>query len=138
MKDSVILSVENLNVEIKSKGIGTKIVDDLSFDVNRGEILSIVGESGSGKSITAKAILGLLPHNCSVNGRIFFEPNETYKSFDLYSSQNKPQMVDDNISGSTLTSSVLFGNRIRGVEPLICPLQSSKNGWISSSRSRAF
>ena len=73
MKDSVILSVENLNVEIKSKGIGTKIVDDLSFDVNRGEILSIVGESGSGKSITAKAILGLLPHNCSVNGRIFFE-----------------------------------------------------------------
>jgi len=72
MRDSVILSVENLSVGIKSKGIHSQIVDNLSFEVNKGEILSIVGESGSGKSITAKAILGLLPNNSSVNGKVFF------------------------------------------------------------------
>ena len=63
MNESIILSVKNLNVSIKSKGIVSQIVHDLSFDVKRGEILSIVGESGSGKSMTAKAIMGLLPEN---------------------------------------------------------------------------
>ncbi len=73
MKNTRILSVENLNVGITSKGIESKIVDNLSFEVHRGEILSVVGESGSGKSITAKAILGLLPKNSSVSGKVFFK-----------------------------------------------------------------
>lgn len=45
-------------------------VTDLSFDVRRGEFLGIVGESGSGKSVTAKAILGLLPHSANVTGSV--------------------------------------------------------------------
>ena len=75
MNESIILSVKNLNVSIKSKGIVSQIVHDLSFDVKRGEILSIVGESGSGKSMTAKAIMGLLPENSSVTGKVIFENN---------------------------------------------------------------
>ena len=75
MKQSQILSVDNLNVSIKSKGIVSHIVNDLSFDVKRGEILSIVGESGSGKSMTAKAILRLLPENSLVSGEVMFENN---------------------------------------------------------------
>ena len=73
MKQSPILSVKNLNVSIISKGIVSNIVNDLSFNVKRGEILSIVGESGSGKSMTAKAILRLLPQNSLVSGKVFFE-----------------------------------------------------------------
>ncbi len=45
MKQSLILSVNNLNISIKSKGIVSHIVNDLSFNVERGEILSIVGEN---------------------------------------------------------------------------------------------
>ena len=45
----------------------------MSFNVKRGEILSIVGESGSGKSMTAKAILRLLPQNSLVSGKVLFE-----------------------------------------------------------------
>ena len=73
MKQSPILSVKNLNVSIISKGIVSNIVNDLSFNVKRGEILSIVGESGSGKSMTAKAILRLLPQNSLVSGEVLFE-----------------------------------------------------------------
>ena len=73
MKQSPILSVKNLNVSIISKGIVSNIVNDLSFNVKRGEILSIVGESGSGKSMTAKAILRLLPQNSLVSGKVLFE-----------------------------------------------------------------
>lgn len=45
--------------------------------------------------------------NNGFNGRIFFQPNETYQSFDLYSSQNTPQVIDDAMSNATLTSSEL-------------------------------
>ena len=44
------------------------IVQNLSFTVNRGEVLGIVGESGSGKSLTAYAIAGLLPDGLRVTG----------------------------------------------------------------------
>jgi len=73
MNESIILSVKNLNISVKSKGTVSQIIHDLSFDVKRGEILSIVGESGSGKSMTAKAILRLLPENSSVSGKVIFE-----------------------------------------------------------------
>ena len=75
MKKSLILTVSNLNVSIKSKGTVSNIVNDLSFKVKRGEILSIVGESGSGKSMTAKAILRLLPENSLASGEVIFENN---------------------------------------------------------------
>ncbi|WP_155756251.1 ATP-binding cassette domain-containing protein, partial [Streptobacillus moniliformis] len=39
----------------------TVAVDPVSFSIDRGEILALVGESGSGKTVTAHAVLGLLP-----------------------------------------------------------------------------
>lgn len=59
--DQPILSVENLAIEMRSRlGVG-HAVSGVSFTVRRGETLGLVGESGSGKSLTASAILQLLP-----------------------------------------------------------------------------
>jgi peptide/nickel transport system ATP-binding protein len=56
------LSVENLVVEYKRAGKKPfRAVDDVSFDVKRGEIVGLVGESGSGKSTIGRALLGLIP-----------------------------------------------------------------------------
>ena len=56
-----LLTVEQLSVEFTlDKGIA-KVIDGVSFSLNRGEILGIVGESGCGKSVTAMSLLRLLP-----------------------------------------------------------------------------
>ena len=49
------------------------VVDDVSFGLERGEVLALVGESGSGKSMTALALMGLLPEGARTGGRMAFE-----------------------------------------------------------------
>ncbi|CAP43424.1 ABC transporter ATP-binding protein [Bordetella petrii] len=56
-----LLSVRNLTIALPAGGDRRYAVRDISYDVRAGEILCIVGESGSGKSMSANAIMGLLP-----------------------------------------------------------------------------
>ncbi|MGX1162448.1 ABC-type dipeptide/oligopeptide/nickel transport system ATPase component [Arthrobacter sp. SLBN-100] len=74
-----LVKVTNLGVGYpQADGSIKKVVDDVSFHVDRGEILGIVGESGSGKSQTAFSILGLLPDNARIAaGSIQFDGNYT-------------------------------------------------------------
>jgi len=56
------LSVRNLRVEFFGRRGKLVAIDDVSFDVAKGEILGMVGESGAGKSVTGAAIVGLIEH----------------------------------------------------------------------------
>jgi ABC-type dipeptide/oligopeptide/nickel transport system ATPase component len=71
---SRLLSVSHLSVGYpQGDGSLKKVVSDVSFSLDRGEVLGIVGESGSGKSQTAFSILGLLPSNAVIaSGSIYF------------------------------------------------------------------
>jgi microcin C transport system ATP-binding protein len=61
-----LLSVEQLSVAFG----GRRVVDEVSFTLDRGETLALVGESGSGKSLTALSLLQLLPPGAVCSGRV--------------------------------------------------------------------
>ncbi len=56
-----VLAIEGLKVALPRGSDRAHAIDGISFEVGPGEILCVVGESGSGKSVTAQAIMGLLP-----------------------------------------------------------------------------
>ena len=58
-----IISVQNLEVMFNTDDGIITAVDDVSFEINEGEVLGLVGESGSGKSVTAKSLMQLNPLN---------------------------------------------------------------------------
>jgi peptide/nickel transport system ATP-binding protein len=71
----VLLDVQNLHVHFETSRGRVRAVEDLSFNVKRGEIVAVVGESGSGKSVSALSIMRLLPKLTGriPKGRIDFE-----------------------------------------------------------------
>ena len=71
-----LLEVNDLSVELQTHRGPAYAVRDASFSLEPGETLGLIGESGSGKSITAMALLGLLPENARVTGSIVFEGRE--------------------------------------------------------------
>ena len=61
-----VLSVQNLSVSMKGANGPVPVLENLSFDVDEGKTMALVGESGCGKSMTALAIMRLLPEDFTV------------------------------------------------------------------------
>ena len=73
---SALLSVAGLRIESALEGRRRTIVGGIGLEVAAGETIGIVGESGSGKSLTARALLGLLPPGVSASGSVRFDGEE--------------------------------------------------------------
>lgn len=80
-EQETLLSIKNLKTYFVNEDQVLKAVDDVSFDVKRGETLGIVGESGCGKSISCMSILKLVqsPNVRYEGGEILFEGKNTLK-----------------------------------------------------------
>ncbi|MGI6855566.1 ABC transporter ATP-binding protein [Mesorhizobium sp. 1B3] len=74
MTAAPLLSVENLTLSFPGPQGRSRVIEDVSFKLDGGEILGLVGESGCGKSVTALSIAGLVPTPPGrfENGRILF------------------------------------------------------------------
>ena len=68
-----LISIKNLSISFLKKNEVVKVVNNISFNLLKDEVLGIVGESGSGKSVTALSILKLLPKNKTISkGEVIF------------------------------------------------------------------
>ncbi|WP_165984097.1 ABC transporter ATP-binding protein [Streptomyces sp. YIM 98790] len=70
--DEEVLKVEDLTVEFPTDDGLVKAVRGVDYTLRAREVLGIVGESGSGKSVSSMAIMGLLPKNARIRGRILY------------------------------------------------------------------
>ena len=73
-----LLEVNNLSISFTQyvQGLNrhdSKVISDLTIDVNENEIVAVLGSSGSGKSLLAHSILGILPYNANVTGEIKYK-----------------------------------------------------------------
>ncbi len=78
MQTTPILQIEELRVEFATRGGAVHAVDGVDLTIEPGQTLGLVGESGSGKSVTARAIMRLVPTPPGryAGGRILFEGND--------------------------------------------------------------
>ena len=95
-----LLAVRNLSVDFISENATTSALKDISFLVNKGEIVALVGESGSGKSVTALSILQLVP-----------SPPAAYKNGEIIFSENSDSNIDILKAGSKQLQTIR-GNKI--------------------------
>ncbi|MBI0155626.1 ABC transporter ATP-binding protein [Gilliamella sp. M0364] len=113
---SSLLEVNKLTVTLDN---GNKLLDDVSFTINRHSCLGIVGESGSGKSLTCKAIIGLLEPYFNVSGQILFKPHQAKLTLanngDLLQ-QNKQTLKQ--IRGKVI--SIILQHPMSAFDPLYC------------------
>jgi oligopeptide/dipeptide ABC transporter ATP-binding protein len=71
-----LLEIQDLRVDFGQGQGMVRAVDGLSYTVERARTVAVIGESGSGKTVSARAIMGLLPESATVSGSIRFEGTE--------------------------------------------------------------
>ncbi|WP_342041878.1 nickel import ATP-binding protein NikD [Bacillus sp. OTU2372] len=76
-EQSNVLQVRDLHVEVKTKNGAATLVQDINFELKRGEVLGLVGQSGCGKTVTSMSILQLLDRKTTkVTGSIELQGHE--------------------------------------------------------------
>jgi ABC-type dipeptide/oligopeptide/nickel transport system ATPase component len=123
-----VLQLNNLNVYVQQGKERHTLVHDISLSISRGETLALVGESGSGKSVTASAILGLLPNSLRVGGgQIMFQGDDIFSWSDKMKRKlrgNQMGVVFQDYQGS-FTPFIKLGNQL--VETIRSHQQLSKS-----------
>ena len=112
-----MLSIENLAVDFHLHGNPIPALKDVSFSVNSGETVALVGESGSGKSVTAQAVMGILPQAATITaGQILFaDPAAQGKLVDIAALDPESQFMRQIRGGSI---SIIFQEPMTSLSPV--------------------
>jgi peptide/nickel transport system ATP-binding protein len=111
--DNLLLQIKNVAITFNTAGVHTTVVDGINLAITQGQMLAIVGESGSGKSVTALALLQLLPSTAHIQGQLIFTPTAN-KSVDI-TTLTAPQIAA--IRGNKIA--MIFQEPMTALNPLL-------------------
>ncbi|GAE07708.1 oligopeptide transport ATP-binding protein OppD [Paenibacillus sp. JCM 10914] len=115
--NETVLQVHNLQVELQvSRRKAVNVLDDVSFRIEKGEIVGVVGESGCGKSVLALSVLGLLPPAMRIGaGDLWYKeelPLHTYNNRDMQSVRGKEISMVFQDPMSSLNPGLTVGHQV--------------------------
>ena len=102
-----LIDVSGLSIQLQTHRGPARAVRDISFQIDRGQALGLIGESGCGKSITAMALMGLLPESAQVSGSA---------SFDGHSLVNQPDSWWRTVRGNRI--GMIFQEPMTALNPV--------------------
>jgi len=110
-----LLHVNHLSIHFRTEEGEVRAVEDLNFELRKGEVLGIVGESGSGKSVSSLAIMGLLSANASIpQGEIQFYGRKA-------EGENLLQLSEDQYQSMRGKEfSMIFQEPMTSLNPVMC------------------
>lgn len=118
-KQTPLLQVKDLSISFALHGVKTEVLSHVTFDITAGETLALVGESGSGKSVTANAIMGLLPKSATItHGQILFNTtaNATAPQYLDLAQQNPDGKTMRDIRGGSIA--MVFQEPMTALSPV--------------------
>ncbi|MBI2048253.1 MAG: metal ABC transporter ATP-binding protein [Parcubacteria group bacterium] len=131
-----ILEIKNLSVFFD----GNKVIDDLSFSINKGDVIAIVGPNGAGKSVLFRTLMGLIPYLGKINWKpglkISYVPQKftVEKDFPITVKEFlRLRSRDNNIIMSALES-VGLKNEKQDKHHMEYHLLNQRMGWLSGGQ----
>jgi len=112
-----LLDIRNLGIRFRTQAGDVDAVGDVSFKISAGSTVALVGESGSGKSVTAQAIMGLLPAvaQISTGDILFADPTENGKIINIAALDPNSEVMRQ-IRGGKI--SIIFQEPTTSLSPL--------------------
>jgi len=128
--NNLLLEVKNLNVNLDGK----KIIEDLSFRVNQGEILTILGPNGAGKTVLLKTLLGFLPYKGEITWQKKHKIGYLPQGLNQLKVKDFPLTIQDffNLKYSSLTSEEIV--RFLGLVGLEKEILTKRAGSLSGGQ----